>query len=656
MKERKKTVRKLSVLVLCVALIFSFTVNVSAAADPGKVIKSDWTNFRGNAENNAVTNAKVPKEASKAMLYWATKKGSGWGSAAPGVPILVDGYLYFNAGKELVKMDAISGKVASKGNLVAASSFSICPPTYANGRIYVALSNGTIQAFNAKTLKSIWVYKDELGGQPNTTITYYDGCVYAGFWGAETRDANFVCLTTTDPNSKKPTEAKKAKWTYTVKGGFYWAGCYASKNFVLVGTDDGESGYDSQTSNLLCFNPKTGKLLDKESGLNGDIRSNVAYDKATDRYYFASKGGTFYSVKVSAAGKISDLKSVELGGMSTSTPSVYNGRAYVGVAGAGQFTKYSGHNITVIDLNKWEIAYQAMTMGYPQTSGLVSTGYESADGSVYVYFFDNYTPGKLRIIKDKPGQKKVERISTDYIEGEDESCADILFTPKGAQAQYAICSPIVDEYGTIYFKNDSAHIMALGSKIESIKVTKKPIQTTYDIGDKGNLSGIKVTANLANGLTRDISDYVTCSTEAIIEGQNDLTIYYPYSMYNDEGDAEPIFTTVDIKVNSKAVSAKNNAAKKFIKASKVSSVKTAAGKKKVTVSWKKVSGATGYQVSRATSKGGTYTTKKTTSSTKYVNTSLTSKKTYYYKVRAYKTINGVKYYGKWSAVKLAKVK
>ena len=157
---------------------------------------------------------------------------------------------------------------------------------------------------------------------------------------------------------------------------------------------------------MLCFNPKTGKLLDKESGLNGDIRSNVAYDKATDRYYFASKGGTFYSVKVSAAGKISDLKSVELGGMSTSTPSVYNGRAYVGVAGTGQFSKYSGHNITFIDLNKWEIAYQAMTMGYPQTSGLVSTGYESADGSVYVYFFDNYTPGKLRIIKDKPGQKK----------------------------------------------------------------------------------------------------------------------------------------------------------------------------------------------------------------------------------------------------------
>ncbi len=43
-----------------------------------------------------------------------------------------------------------------------------------------------------------------------------------------------------------------------------WLLCF--KNFVLVGTDDGESGYDSQTSNLLCFNPKPENCWTKNPG------------------------------------------------------------------------------------------------------------------------------------------------------------------------------------------------------------------------------------------------------------------------------------------------------------------------------------------------------------------------------------------------------
>ncbi|MGN0659795.1 MAG: PQQ-binding-like beta-propeller repeat protein [Emergencia sp.] len=651
----RRNIRKLSVLLLCMTVIFAFTVNVSAAADPSAVITEDWSSFRGNSENNAVTDAKVPVSPSDAMLYWASKNGSGW-SAAPGSPILVDGYLYFNAGTELIKMDAVSGEIAAKGTMTDRSPFSICPPAYGDGKIFVGLANGVIQAFDAKTLKSLWIYTDALKGQPNTPITYCSGYIYAGFWNSETRDANFVCLSTSDPDKSKTKEAKSARWTYTSKGGFYWAGAYACSDFVLVGTDDGESGCDSQTSRLIAFSPKTGKVLDEITGLDGDIRSSVSYDKTTDRYYFTSKGGTFYSVSVSAEGKISGLKSLDLGGMSTSTPAVYNGRAYVGVAGSSQFSKYSGHNISVIDLAQMKVAYKAATMGYPQTSGMVVTAYEETDGCVYVLFFENYTPGKLRIIRDKPGQTKVDRISSVYGEGENASCADTLFTPAGSQAQYAICSPIADEYGTIYFKNDSCYMMALGSRIESLEVTRNPTRSTYDIGETGSIAGIRVKAHLANGMTRDVSDYVTCATEPVEEGQQDLTVFYPYAMYNDDGEAEPVFTSVDIKVNSKAVSAKNAAAKKAIKASRVSSVKVTAGKKKATVTWKKVSGATGYQVSRATSKNGTYKVMKTTTSLKYTNTSLTSGKTYYYKVRAYRTINGVKYYGKWSVIKSVKVK
>ena len=36
--------------------------------------------------------------------------------------------------------------------------------------------------------------------------------------------------------------------------------------------------------------------------------------------------------------------------MSTCTPTIYNGRAYIGISGTAQFGAYSGHNLTVIDI------------------------------------------------------------------------------------------------------------------------------------------------------------------------------------------------------------------------------------------------------------------------------------------------------------------
>ena len=75
----------------------------------------------------------------------------------------------------------------------------------------------------------------------------------------------------------------------TQNGGFYWAGAYACGDFVMVGTDDGEA----QCSYLYLLDPLTGKVLDAKSGLDGDIRSTICYDKETDAYYFTSKGGSF---------------------------------------------------------------------------------------------------------------------------------------------------------------------------------------------------------------------------------------------------------------------------------------------------------------------------------------------------------------------------
>ena len=273
----------------------------------------------------------------------------------------------------------------------------------------------------------------------------------------------------------------------------------------------------------------------------GDLRSSVCYDEETEAYYFTSKGGDLYQVKVNADGTFTkgSLRRLHLDNgadsasappMSTSTPVIANGRAYIGVSGDGQFKAYSGHNITVIDLTSFSIAYSVPTMGYPQTSGLLTTAYQNKDGYNYVYFFDNFTPGKLRVIRDMPGMTEVDHSYTTmetYTENGEEhtiETAYVLFTPDGAQAQYAICSPVVDEEGNIYFKNDSAQLMRLSSRITELEVTQQPDRTTYSKDDTFDAKGLKVTAHYANGATKDVSDYLKYTTDPLTTDDTEITI------------------------------------------------------------------------------------------------------------------------------------
>ena len=83
------------------------------------------------------------------------------------------------------------------------------------------------------------------------------------------------------------------------------------------------------------------------------------------------------------------------------------------------------------------------------------------------------------------------------------------------------------------------------------------------------------------------------------------------------------------------------------------------GKKKAYLKWKKATDAQGYIVYRSTSKNGTYKAiaaiKKGTI-IKYTDKKVSSKRTYYYRVRAYRVVNGKKMYGSYSSVKAAKIK
>lgn len=94
--------------------------------------------------------------------------------------------------------------------------------------------------------------------------------------------------------------------------------------------------------------------------------------------------------------------------------------------------------------------------------------------------------------------------------------------------------------------------------------------------------------------------------------------------------------------------------------SKVSGVKTVnVSGKAVKVTWKKVSGASGYKLYRSTKKNGSYKLVKTvkgSKTVKYTNKKLKKGKTYFYKVRAYKTVGKKKVYGSYSSYKSVKVR
>ena len=90
---------------------------------------------------------------------------------------------------------------------------------------------------------------------------------------------------------------------------------------------------------------------------------------------------------------------------------------------------------------------------------------------------------------------------------------------------------------------------------------------------------------------------------------------------------------------------------------KVTMKSTKPNKKAVTIKFKKVAGATGYQIAYRKKDSSKWV--KINVSHKVLSkkiTKLTSKKTYYFKVRAYRTVNRKKVYGAYSNIKNCKVK
>lgn len=422
-------------------------------------VATTWQSFGGNQDNMAVTSVATPVETDTVRTKWITDPLAQM-MYGMGAPVIKDGAMYFQNDHYLTKLDVETGKILAQTELAQACGYSPSGVAYGDGQIFVA-ENSTVEAFDAETLERTWIYEDAVGGQACTNAYYRDGYVYTGFYQTDTSynklAANYVCIDAAAANGDK----KDAVWTYSGSGGFYWAGAYANESYVVFG---GEAAAGAEASKVTVLDRATGSLV-SEAEVAGNVRSDVSYSEETDKLYFTSDAGYLYEAALSKDGVITLTQTIALGGKSTSTPVVHNGKAYVGVSGANQFGT-EGHTVKVVDLENGTINYEVPMNGFPQCTLLLSDAYEEETGKVYLYATENCASGVIKVIVDSEGQKEAEAY-------------DLYVVPDGVK-QYCMSSIVCDEDGTLYYSNDTGRIFAL---------TAKALE--YTLGDVDDKEGIK---------------------------------------------------------------------------------------------------------------------------------------------------------------------
>lgn len=524
---------------------------------------------------------------------WAVKPG---GSMTP--PTLYQERLYVAAGKYVYIINKDNGAVVKKSvQLAGPLGYTTVPVTCADGKVFVPITGGKVDILDASSLTRIRTTEGADSGQTITPVVYQDGFLYTGTYRPSGEKGSYICI---------EAATGKIKWRQENPHGFYWAGACKVNQTMIFGSEDGQADGRNGDATLYAWNTAAGKQTDALSlPGSGDIRSTIVYDEKTGCVCFTSKAGRFYKVKLNGDGTFSRDENfpVDLGGASTSTPVIYNGKAYVGVNGTG--TLAGKGMVKRIDLAALKVDGTAVTPGYIQGEMLLSTG----NGTPYLYGACNYLPGGICMIN----------VSS--------MAASSFFTPNSAQQQYGLSRVICDSRGTLYYTNDSNYLMAVSS----------PVRITSSAGKGG-----KITASQTVG-----SGAPSCSFTAAPN-----KYYYVSSLTVDGRNqgSKTSYTFYNVTSNHTIKAA-------FKKVAVPTKVKAAAGKKKATIRWKRASGVNGYQVYRASKKKGKYKKVKTITrakTTKYINKKLKKNKKYYYKIRAYKKVNGKTVYGAFS--KTVKVK
>ncbi|HUM55731.1 MAG TPA: hypothetical protein PLC13_01070 [Bacillota bacterium] len=382
---------------------------------------------------------------------------------------------------------------------------------------------------------------------------------------------------------------------------------------------------------------------------------------------------------------------LDLGGTISSGATIHDGKIYAGVSGDSSGFGTSGHTLKIIDCESMTIDDSAPVPGFAKAEKLISIQNQNESGELYLYTTLNNMTGGIYLLKitDNSGTKEIE-----------ENNSGNLFVPDTQKQQYCISPLTADSEGNIYYKNDSGNIMVVseGYTITSSATSGGSITKTSGVIEGGNKdfeiapapgyisADIKVDGISQGPASRYTFTNVTAkhSIKAVFIP---AVTYGPAKIINISCSSVKLYWNPSANVTgyeilrakaggsfakiadlkSTSTSYKNSGLSKgkkysykirayyslsdgrkiYAGTSSVKSItvkpaapviKTKTGKRKIKVSWKKVSGAKGYVVYRATKKAGKYKKIKTikkSSARSWTNKGLKKGKKYFYKVRAY---------------------
>ena len=456
--------------------------STAPATNPGTEhpdVDAAWNGF-ANGGSGSSTDALTPTTKtdtpSWALNLLTEEQQKAGASASASDPIVANGKVYLVTGASvwggktwnavLNEIDPETGSVVRSLEL-GSSMDSTCRPVIAQGIILIPLSGGYLQAVSAKTFKTLW-YSDAFAMQNQSSLTVDGDYVYINTldcWSANGNDVQNG--TVRRINIHTGAIAGSASVT---DGGYYWSGGLMVNGYYVVGSDFGQ---------VRVYSADLSKLVASFKLSGGNIRSALTVH---DGYVYAvtRDDGTLHKLTIGSDGSITEAGKVQFAPYSTSTP-VFSGK-YAFICGATANNWKAKGLLSIIDLSDMSVKQitkaDGEELGFESKSTpLVST----RDGETYVYFTLNGAKGNWPNYTSGGGV---------YMYRLGDAEATEVFVPGSGYANYCMASVVCDEFGNLYYTNDSGHLFCVKSQAHRVKFDARGGSAT---GDQTPASGSTVT-------------------------------------------------------------------------------------------------------------------------------------------------------------------